>query len=141
MRNDKKNIVVELSIQFSLGIISFSETLRNQRHFDLASQVFRSGTSIGANIHEAQNAESLADFIHKFKIAAKEADEVNYWLELCERSKHLPSSDLKQELKNLIQLISKIISSSKKKLYTLSPNSVNKVKEEFSNYQIDTFSN
>ena len=141
MRNDKKNIVVELSIQFSLGIISFSETLRNLRHFDLASQIFRSGTSIGANIHEAQNAESLADFIHKFKIAAKEADEVNYWLELCERSKHLPSSDLKQELKNLIQLISKIISSSKKKLYTSSPNSVYKVKEEFSNYQIDTFSN
>ena len=141
MRNDKKNIVVELSIQFSLGIISFSETLRNQRHFDLASQVFRIGTSIGANIHEAQNAESLVNFTHKFKIAAKEANEVNYWLELCERSKHLPSSDLKQELKNLIQLISKIISSSKKKLYTSSPNSVNKVKEEFSNYQIDTFSN
>ena len=141
MRNDKKNIVVELSIQFSLGIISFSEILRNQRHFDLASQVFRIGTSIGANIHEAQNAESLVNFTHKFKIAAKEANEVNYWLELCERSKHLPSSDLKQELKNLIQLISKIISSSKKKLYTSSPNSVNKVKEEFSNYQIDTFSN
>lgn len=141
MRNDKKNIVVELSIQFSLGIISFSEILRNAKHFDLASQIFRSGTSIGANIHEAQNAESLADFIHKFKIAAKEADEVNYWLELCERSNHLPSSDLKEELKNLIFLISKIISSSKKKLYTSTPNPVNKVKEEFSNYRIDTFSN
>lgn len=141
MRNDKKNIVIELSIEFSLGIISFSEKLRNAKHFDLASQIFKSGTSIGANIHEAQNAESLADFIHKFKIAAKEADEVNYWLELCERSNHLPSSDLKNELNNLIFLISKIISSSKKKLYTLSPNSVNKVKEEFSNYRIDTFSN
>ena len=141
MRNDKKNIVVELSIQFSLGIISFSEILRNQRHFDLASQVFRIGTSIGANIHEAQNAESLVNFTHKFKIAAKEANEVNYWLELCERSKHLPSSDLKQELKNLIQLISKIISTSKKKLFSIKSGDNNSVKEEFSNYQIDTFSN
>jgi|GEM_PF-269747 four helix bundle protein len=141
MRNDKKNIVVELSIQFSLGIISFSEILRNQRHFDLASQVFRIGTSIGANIHEAQNAESLVNFTHKFKIAAKEANEVNYWLELCERSKHLPSSDLKQELKNLIQLISKIISTSKKKLFAIKSGDNNSVKEEFSNYQIDTFSN
>ena len=141
MRNDKKNIVVELSIQFSLGIISFSETLRNQRHFDLASQVFRGVTSIGANIHEAQNAESLVDFTHKFKTAAKKAKEVNYWLELCKRSKHLPSSDLKQELKNLIQLISKIISSSKKKLYSIKSDNNNIVKEEFSNYQIDTFSN
>ena len=141
MRNDKKNIVVELSIQFSLGIISFSEILRNQRHFDLAYQVFRIGTSIGANIHEAQNAESLVNFTHKFKIAAKEANEVNYWLELCERSKHLPSSDLKQELKNLIQLISKIISTSKKKLFAIKSGDNNSVKEEFSNYQIDTFSN
>ena len=141
MRNDKKNIVVELSIQFSLGIISFSEILRNQRHFDLASQVFRIGTSIGANIHEAQNAESLVNFTHKFKIAAKEANEVNYWLELCERSKHLPSSDLKQELKNLIQLISKIITTSKKKLFAIKSGDNNSVKEEFSNYQIDTFSN
>tara|TARA_R110001592_G_scaffold5436_3_gene29964 strand:+ start:5756 stop:5920 length:165 start_codon:yes stop_codon:yes gene_type:complete len=50
------------------------------------SQVFRSGTSIGANTREAQNAESKRDFIHKFKISAKEADEVEYWLQLCEIS-------------------------------------------------------
>lgn len=61
----------------------------------MASQIFRSGTSIGANIREAQNAESKADFIHKFKIAAKEADEVNYWLLLCRGSEFYPNPDEK----------------------------------------------
>ncbi len=60
----------------------------------MASQLFKSGTSIGANVREAQNSESTADFIHKFKIAAKEADETQYWLELCEKSQFLPQPKL-----------------------------------------------
>ena len=82
----------------------------------MASQIFRSGTSIGANIREVQNTESKADFIHKFKISAKEADELEYWLMLCEYSKHYPNPDknLLTDLKSIIKIISKIISSSKK---------------------------
>ena len=57
----------------------------------MASQLFKSGTSIGANTWEAQNGESMADFIHKFKIAAKEADETLYWIELCKASTHYPN--------------------------------------------------
>ncbi len=75
MRDEKQNIIVEKTFDFSLQIILFTEVLRKESKFELASQLFRSGTSIGANVKEAQNAESKADFIHKFKIAAKEADE------------------------------------------------------------------
>ena len=78
----------------------------------MASQIFRSGTSIGANIREAQNAESKADFIHKFKIAAKEADEVKYWLSLCKESEFYPNPS--EELQSINLILSKIISSSKK---------------------------
>ena len=71
MRNDKKNLIVDLTFDFSIKIIEFSETIRALNKFEMSSQIFRSGTTVGANIREAQNAESKADFIHKFKIAAK----------------------------------------------------------------------
>ena len=65
---------------FAVRIIKFSQILQEQKQYVLANQLMRSGTSIGANTREAQNAESKADFIHKFKIAAKEADEAEYLL-------------------------------------------------------------
>lgn len=77
-------------------IIDFTETLEAKRKFNLSNQLFRSGTSIGANVREAKNAESKADFIHKMKIAAKEADETEYWLLLCKQAK---SYDNPKELK------------------------------------------
>ena len=91
MRNDKENLIVKLTFEFALEIISFSEEIRKSNRFEMASQIFRSGTSIGANIREAQNAESKADFIHKFKISAKEADELQFWLELCNNSEFYPN--------------------------------------------------
>jgi len=116
MRNDKENLIVSKTFEYSLRIIEFSESIRSLNRFEMASQIFRSGTSIGANIREAQNAESMADFIHKFKIAAKEADELNYWLKLCNESIFYPNPDklLKTELNSIILIISKIISTSKK---------------------------
>ncbi len=116
MRNDKENIIVQKTFEFSLEIISFTEELRIWKKFELASQLFKSGTSIGANVREAQNSESLADSIHKFKIAAKEADETQYWLELCEKSEFLPkpNSQLLNNLNSIMKIISKIISSAKK---------------------------
>lgn len=74
------NQVVDLTFMFSLNIIAYVEQLEEHKKFVIAKQLLRSGTSIGANIREAQNSESKADFIHKFKIAAKEADETEYWL-------------------------------------------------------------
>ena len=76
--------------------------------------ILKSGTSIGANVREAQNAESKADFIHKLKIAAKEADETDYWLLLGKLSGSYPYNELlHQNLVELIKILSKIISTSK----------------------------
>jgi four helix bundle protein len=116
MRDDKENLIVNLTFDFALKIIAFSEEIRQLNRFEMASQIFRSGTSIGANIREAQNAESKADFIHKFKISAKETDELLFWLQLCEKSIHYPTpnEELFKELNTIHLIISKIISSSKK---------------------------
>ena len=116
MRNDKENLIVQLSIEFAIDIIEFCAILEEQRHFVMARQLLKSGTSIGANVREAQNAESKDDFIHKMKIAAKEADETEYWLILCEQSKKLTFDPaLKEKLQSIIKIISKIISTSKSK--------------------------
>ncbi|AQX10480.1 four helix bundle protein [Elizabethkingia ursingii] len=116
MRNDKENIIVAKSFSFALKIIDFSNKIETAKKYSLDSQIFRSGTSIGANIREAQNAESKADFIHKMKIAAKEADELEYWLLLCKEYPHLisPTSDLFEELTSIISILTKIIATSKK---------------------------
>lgn len=114
MRNDKENIIVNKSFEFALQIIEFAEVLENDRKFVLANQILKSGTSIGANIREAQNAESKADFIHKMKIAIKEADETEYWLLLCKFSKNYPfNEDLLLQLKDITNILNKIISTSK----------------------------
>ena len=107
---------MKLTFEFALEIIGFSEEIRKSNRFGMASQIFRSGTSIGANIREAQNAESKADFIHKFKISAKETDELQFWLELCKSSEFYPTpnEELFKKLQSINLIISKIISSSKK---------------------------
>ena len=114
MRNDKPNMIVDMSFQFSIGITAFCDELDKLKKFRLSNQLFGSGTSIGANVREAQNAESKKDFIHKMKIAAKEADETVYWLLLCECSPVLPgNSGLLSRAEDIMRILSKIISSSK----------------------------
>lgn len=73
-----KNLIVKLSFDFALLTIALAEELELKRKFVIANQILKSGTSIGANIWEAQNAESRADFIHKMKISAKECEETKY---------------------------------------------------------------
>lgn len=115
MRNDKDNLIVDLSFQFALRIIEFSELLESDRKFVIARQILKSGTSIGANVRESQNAESKADFIHKLKIAAKEADETEYWLLLCQESENYPGTkELREDLTSIIKVLSKIIESAKR---------------------------
>ncbi|MEO9485189.1 MAG: four helix bundle protein [Ekhidna sp.] len=115
MRNEKENLIVDLSFSFALKIISFSEELEKDKKFVISRQILKSGTSIGANVREAQNAESKADFIHKLKIAAKEADETEYWLLLCKESENYPNTkELRNYLQSVIKVLSKIIGSSKR---------------------------
>jgi four helix bundle protein len=114
MRNDKDNLIVDLTFKFSLVIIQYCEELEASKKYVIARQLLKSGTSIGANVREAQNAESKQDFIHKFKVAAKEADETEYWLQLCKQSTNYPdTTSLLIDLESIIKVISKIISSSK----------------------------
>lgn len=94
--------------------MEFSEILEENKKYVIGKQLLKSGTSIGANVREAQNAESKADFIHKLKIAAKEADETEYWLLICKHSSNYPfNENLLDELKELIKILAKIISTSK----------------------------
>lgn len=116
MRNDGDNVILKLTFAFSLKIIEFTELLETKRKYNIANQLFRCGTSIGANVKEAQNAESKPDFIHKMKIAVKEGDEAEYWLLLCKQSTNYPDTDkLLEEVLVINKILSKIIASSKNK--------------------------
>ncbi len=109
-----ENVILNKTIAFSLEVIKYVELLEEKRKFVIANQLLKSGTSIGANVHEAQNAESKADFIHKFKIAAKEIEETKYWLVLCKNSSSYPECEhLETLLIEIEKIITKIISTSK----------------------------
>jgi len=115
MKN-KDNLILNLTFDFAIEIIKYCEILESERKFIIANQLLKSGTSIGANIREAQNAESKNDFIHKFKISAKEIEETHYWLELCNQSKNYHNTHkLISSLNSITKITNKIISTSKKK--------------------------
>ncbi|MBK9568837.1 MAG: four helix bundle protein [Chitinophagaceae bacterium] len=112
----EKNAILKLTFDFSLMIIEYCEKLEEKRKYVISKQLLRSGTSIGANSFEAQNGESKADFIHKMKIAAKEADETQYWLMLCDYAKEYPDcKPMLQKLEEVAKVLNKILSSAKRK--------------------------
>ena len=79
----KENILIDLSKQFAVDIVKICEEIINSRsNYILVNQLLRCGTSIGANIHEANYAASKADFVNKLQIALKECYETDYWLDL-----------------------------------------------------------
>ena len=114
--NYSDNLIVDLTFQFSLHIIEYTELLEAQRKYNLANQLFRCGTSIGANVKEAQGAESKADFRHKIKITYKEAEETKYWLLLCKEAKNYPSppDELFVAIESILKILGKIISTASK---------------------------
>ncbi|MBD1364020.1 four helix bundle protein [Mucilaginibacter sp. ZT4R22] len=110
--NEKPNLIVDLTFAFSLKIIEFTEKLEAQRKFNMANQLFRSGTSIGANVCEAQGAQSKVDFKHKCKVAYKEAEETRYWLRLCEKADSYPFEPaMLNDIESIVKVLGKIISS------------------------------
>ncbi len=112
----EKNAILKLSFDFSLLIVEYCEKLEEKKKYVIGKQLLRSGTSIGANSFEAQNAESKADFIHKMKIAAKEADETQYWLMLCDYAKEYPDcKELLLKLEEVAKVLNKILATSKRK--------------------------
>ena len=91
----KENKLAELSIEFSVDIINLVKTLKSNHESIISNQIGRSGTSIGANIHEAQYAQGKKDFISKLEIALKEANETGYWLELLHRTNYIDEQTYK----------------------------------------------
>ncbi|MBL7885328.1 MAG: four helix bundle protein [Flavobacterium sp.] len=114
-----RNAIKEKSFSFAIDIIHFYKILSQERKESvLSKQLLRSGTSIGANIKEAEHAESKADFIHKLSIALKEANETEYWLDLLFETKYINSSEfqsIKPKIIEILKLLISIINSSKKK--------------------------
>lgn len=88
--SEKKSVLKDKSFRFALNIVKCYKFLcEEKREFVLSKQLLGSGTSVGANIREAQNAQSKVDFIHKLSISQKECDETLYWLELLHQSEYL----------------------------------------------------
>ena len=108
------NVIVDKSFIFAKKVVLFTDILYAQKKIIIANQLLKSGTSIGANIHEAQAAESKADFIHKLKIAYKEAEETEYWLKLIsETYQFFQAKELQDEVVVLKKIMNRIISTSK----------------------------
>lgn len=117
MRNDllKTNLICRKTFEFAKQILDFAELLENNRKYVISQQLMRSGISIGANVMEAQNAESRKDFLHKMKIAAKEADEAQYWLLLCcDRWQFCDPAPLLAELEIINSILNKILVNTRK---------------------------
>ena len=111
----KNNLILLKSFEFAKKVVQYTEKLEEDRKYVIANQLLKSGTSIGANIKEAQNAESKADFIHKMKIAMKEADETEFWLFLCNELENYPNTEeLLTEVFDILKITNKIISTTEK---------------------------
>ena len=116
-----KNLVMDLSYSFALKIVELYKYLTSQqKEYVLSKQLLRSGTSIGANISEAQAAISKKDFTAKMSIASKEARESKYWLRLLSDSHYInknkeSTKKLLNDSESLIKLTTKIVKSSQEK--------------------------
>lgn len=115
----KENPILLKSKKFAIRIIRLYQYLRRYKNkYILSKQILRSGTSIGANVREAMNGQSRADFIAKLSIALKEAGETQYWLELLQETDYIAERDFKElnsDCKEIIALLISIIKTSKLK--------------------------
>ncbi|HQF41834.1 MAG TPA: four helix bundle protein [Ignavibacteriaceae bacterium] len=115
---DKDNIVLSKSFDFALEIIELYKLLKNKNEFVISKQLLRCGTSIGANIEEANAAQTKKDFVTKMAIASKEAREIRYWLRLLSKSKlvQLDFNNQLQKKDELIRIITAIVKTAQSNL-------------------------
>ena len=100
------------SFVFACEVVKYCDQLKKQNDFELASQLLKSGTSIGANTREAQRGVSAKDFKNKFGIALKEADETKYWLEILKATGREVPEDMMDKCEELIKILVSIIKNS-----------------------------
>ena len=115
----KENAVLDKSFDFAVRVVNLYKFLVvEKKEFVLSKQILRSGTSVGAMVREAQQAESNADFIHKLSIALKEANETDYWLLLLKKTDYIELAQfesLKNDINTILKLLVSIIKKSKEK--------------------------
>ncbi|HPS51550.1 MAG TPA: four helix bundle protein [Bacteroidales bacterium] len=115
----KKSIVQEKSYAFAIRIVGLYKNLNEtKKEYILAKQILRSGTAVGALVREGEQAESKADFIHKLSVAHKEANEVEYWLNLLKDTDYIDSQmfdSINKDCKEIIALLTSILKTAKKK--------------------------
>ena len=102
----KENVIMRKSFAFSVRIVNLHKYLSQEKKESVISkQIYRSGTSIGANIAEAQRAQSTADFVAKMKIALKEANESQYWLQLLHETKYITDKEFQSIHNDLLEIL------------------------------------
>ena len=107
----KENVIKEKSLLFAIRIVNLYKYLTSeQKEFVIAKQLLRSGTSIGANIREAEHAQSRADFINKMNISLKEANESEYWLELLFKTGYVNQTQYESIYNDCVELNKLLIS-------------------------------
>ena len=114
-----EDVIKIKSFAFAIRIINLYKELKSRGEYVISKQILRSGTSIGANVREAKNAESKADFIHKLSISQKEADETLYWLELLDATNYITNEEflsLNNDGIEVLKLIKSIIIKTKSNL-------------------------
>jgi len=102
----KENVIMSKSFAFSVRIVNLHKYLSQQKNeYVISRQIYKSGTSIGANIAEAQRAQSTADFVSKMKIALKEANETQYWLQLLRETDYITEKEFSSIHGDLVEVL------------------------------------
>jgi len=113
-----KNVVLDKAFNFAIRVVNLYKFLcKDKKEYTLSKQLLRSGTSIGANVNEAQAGQSKNDFIAKMAIASKEARESKYWIRLLIETKYLDkeskhTESLLSEIEEIIKLLTSIVKTS-----------------------------
>lgn len=120
MKEKKDNPVRDKSLAFAIRVVRLHQFLSGEKkEYVISKQLLRSGTSIGANVKEATQAESKPDFIHKMAIALKEASETEYWLEILKETGYLEKKafdSIQNDCDELVGLLTTIIKTAKRNL-------------------------
>ena len=113
------NVISDKSFAFAVRIVKLAKFLREKKEYELSSQILKSGTSIGANVQEAQRPQSDKDFLSKMHIASKEASETQYWLKLLHAAdiiSHESFIDIHKDIDEIIRILVSIVKTKENKI-------------------------